>query len=78
MTNSSHPIEIIDRLKEIVGVRSYIEDTSHMDSYVNDIMAKLDGSLSAEHGVGLVKKQELKKYKSHVELKFMREIKKNH
>ena len=33
------------------------------------------GSFSAEHGVGLAKKQELKKYKSHVELKLMREIK---
>ena len=43
---------------------------------INDITAKLDGSFSAEHGVGLVKKQELKYYKSHVEIKLMREIKK--
>ena len=35
-----------------------------------------DGSFSAEYGVGLAKKQELKKYKSHAELKLMREIKK--
>jgi len=33
-------------------------------------------SFSAEHGVGLAKKQELKKYKSQAELKLMREIKK--
>jgi|TARA_B110000438_G_scaffold297096_1_gene342910 FAD/FMN-containing dehydrogenase len=33
------------------------------------------GSFSAGHVVGLAKKQELKKYKSHVELKLMREIK---
>ncbi len=31
---------------------------------------------SAEHGVGLAKKQELEQYKSNVELKLMREIKK--
>ena len=43
---------------------------------INDITAKLDGSFSAEHGVGLVKKQELRHYKSHGELKLMREIKK--
>ena len=29
MTISSHPVEIIDRLKEIVGVLNYIEDTSY-------------------------------------------------
>jgi FAD/FMN-containing dehydrogenase len=47
-----------------------------LDFYsLNDISAKLHGSFSAEHGVGLAKKQELKQYKSHVELKLMREIK---
>ena len=35
MIISSHPVEIIDRLKAIVGVRNYIEDTSHMNSYLN-------------------------------------------
>ena len=29
MTISSYPVEIIDRLKEIVGVLNYIEDTSY-------------------------------------------------
>ena len=29
MTISSHPVEIIDRLKEIVGVLNYIEYTSY-------------------------------------------------
>ena len=29
MINSSHPVEIIDRLKEIVRVINYIEDASH-------------------------------------------------
>ena len=29
MTISSHPVEIINRLKEIVEVLNYIEDISH-------------------------------------------------
>jgi len=40
---SSHPVEIIERLKEIVGVRNYIEDTSNMDSYVNDARGLFHG-----------------------------------
>ena len=36
MTTSSHPVEIIERLKEIVGVPNYIENASKIDSYLND------------------------------------------
>ena len=43
MINSSHPVEIIDRLKGIVGVRNYIEDTSNMDSYLNDARGLFQG-----------------------------------
>ena len=43
MTISSHPVEIIDRLKAIVGVQNYIEDTSNMESYLNDARALLHG-----------------------------------
>ena len=49
---------------------------SEIITNINDITAKFHGSFSAKHVVGLVKKQELKQYKSHVELKLMREIKK--
>lgn len=55
---------------------NFLAKKSEITTNINDILAKLDGSFSAEHGVGLSKKQELKKYKSHVELKLMREIKK--
>jgi len=55
---------------------NFLAKKSEIIANINDITAKLDGSFSAEHGVGLAKKQELKKYKSHVELKLMREIKK--
>ena len=54
---------------------NFLAKKSEIKTNINDITAKFHGSFSAEHGVGLVKKQELKKYKSHVELKLMREIK---
>ncbi len=55
---------------------NFLAKKSEILANINDITAKLDGSFSAEHGVGLAKKQELKKYKSHIEFKLMREIKK--
>jgi len=54
---------------------NFLAKKSEIKTNINDITEKFHGSFSAEHGVGLVKKQELKKYKSHVELKLMREIK---
>ena len=54
---------------------NFLAKKSEITTNINDISEKLDGSFSAEYGVGLAKKQELKKYKSHVELKLMREIK---
>ena len=43
MITSSHPVEIIDRLKAIVGVQNYIEDTSNMESYLNDACGLFHG-----------------------------------
>ena len=43
MTISSHPVEIIDRLKAIVGIRNYIEATANMDSYLNDARGLFHG-----------------------------------
>ena len=36
MTISSHPVEIIEQLKSIVGKNNYIDDASKMDSFLND------------------------------------------
>ena len=41
-----------------------------------DITNELDGSHSAEHGIGLAKKKELKKYSSKAEFELMNLIKK--
>jgi FAD/FMN-containing dehydrogenase len=54
---------------------NFLAKKSEIKTNVNDITAKLHGSFSAEHGIGLAKKQELEQYKSHVEIKLMREIK---
>lgn len=48
------------------------EAVSHL---VHDITHELDGSISAEHGIGRMKKNEIARYKSPVEIAMMRKIK---
>ncbi len=42
---------------------------------VHALAADMDGSISAEHGIGVMKRDELKRFKSEVELDLMRRIK---
>ncbi len=42
---------------------------------VYEVVAKLDGSISAEHGLGQLKREEITHYKSALELELMRNIK---
>jgi FAD/FMN-containing dehydrogenase len=42
---------------------------------VNDLVTSLDGSISAEHGIGIDKLDELAHYRSRIELDTMRTIK---
>ncbi|WP_306251818.1 FAD-binding oxidoreductase [Parvularcula sp. IMCC14364] len=46
-----------------------------MQLEIHDIVASLDGSISAEHGIGIFKRDELKIRKSETELAMMRAIK---
>jgi len=46
-----------------------------MATMLYDLVARYDGSFSAEHGVGQAKRDELLRYKSHVEIDYMRRIK---
>ncbi len=39
------------------------------------LLAELDGSFSAEHGIGLAKKQELKDFSSEAEIELMKLLK---
>jgi len=42
---------------------------------VYDIVSALGGSISAEHGLGVLKREEIRRYKSELELDLMRAIK---
>ena len=48
---------------------------AEVNMIVHDVVHRMDGSIAAEHGVGQLKKGELKRYKDPVELEMMRTIK---
>ena len=55
-----------------------VPDTSHRDAVariVHDTVYRFHGSISAEHGIGVMKREELKRYKSETELAVMRTLK---
>lgn len=53
----------------------FMAATPAANRIVHDLVASLDGSISAEHGIGQLKRAELAHYKSAVELDLMRAIK---
>ena len=46
-----------------------------MSARVHNLAATMDGSISAEHGIGQMKRDELRRFKSPIELDLMRRIK---
>jgi FAD/FMN-containing dehydrogenase len=55
----------------------FIEQQEHgVNRIVYEVVAQLDGSISAEHGLGQLKREEITHYKSSFELELMRRIKK--
>jgi FAD/FMN-containing dehydrogenase len=60
-----------------ISIDEFLNMKSKIKSSIYDITAKLDGSFSAEHGIGVAKKQELKYYTSEVEIELMKVIKKS-
>jgi FAD/FMN-containing dehydrogenase len=54
---------------------AFIAATGAINHIVHDIATRLDGSISAEHGIGLLKRDELPRYKPAVALDLMRRIK---
>ena len=56
---------------ELYGLRDKIKTS------VYDLTMQLDGSFSAEHGIGIVKKEELRSYNSRAEFELMKLIKKS-
>lgn len=53
----------------------FIALTPQANRIVHDIAAELGGSISAEHGIGQLKRAELLRYKSGVEMDLMRRVK---
>ena len=46
-----------------------------VDQIVHDLVYQLGGSISAEHGIGQLKREELLRYKSPLEMEMMRCVK---
>ena len=53
----------------------FMANAGAVNRIVHDIVTKMGGSISAEHGIGQLKTGELMRYKSEVELDVMRQIK---
>jgi FAD/FMN-containing dehydrogenase len=60
-----------------VGVdrHAYLALWDRMASAVHDVVARCGGSISAEHGIGQMKRDELTRFKSPIEMTMMRKIK---
>ena len=54
---------------------AFIAQWEELNRIVHDFVVELGGSISAEHGIGLVKKEELVHYADETKLKLMRTIK---
>jgi D-lactate dehydrogenase (cytochrome) len=60
-----------------VGVPAdeFINRQHEVNQVVHDSVNSYNGSISAEHGLGALKREEIKQYKSDVEMRLMRTIK---
>ncbi len=54
---------------------AYLAQWTDMNRVVHDLVVSMNGSISAEHGIGKLKVEEMKHYKDPVELDLMRRIK---
>ncbi len=54
---------------------AYLARWEEMNRIVHDIVVAMEGSISAEHGIGMLKVEEMKRYKDPVELDLMRRLK---
>ena len=56
--------------------KKYLDGWNEMNKVVFDVVLKFGGSISAEHGIGRLKKHHMPEIKSPVELQMMRDLKK--
>jgi len=64
-------------LSQPVGAEraAFLNERERIARIVDDLVVSMDGSFSAEHGIGKLKRQELVEYRSAVEVDVMRRIK---
>jgi FAD/FMN-containing dehydrogenase len=64
-------------LSQPVGMdrAAYLAREEEIHQVVHDLVAALGGSISAEHGIGVAKREEIRRYKSPLEIALMRRIK---
>lgn len=55
--------------------KTFLSHRGTVNRAVHDIVADLDGSISAEHGIGTTRRAELARYKSEVDLSLLRALK---
>jgi FAD/FMN-containing dehydrogenase len=60
---------------EGVAPDAFVMHTAAINRIVHDSVARFGGSISAEHGLGQLKREEIRRYKSSLELELMRGIK---
>ncbi len=58
-----------------ISAALYKETTTALNKKIHDLVTQFNGSISAEHGVGTLRRDELKRYKSSVEMDLMVAIK---
>jgi FAD/FMN-containing dehydrogenase len=58
-----------------VDEQSWLAEMRAVQRIVHDSVAKFNGSISAEHGLGALKREEILRYKSTVEMELMRAVK---
>jgi FAD/FMN-containing dehydrogenase len=70
--NIHYNISMLDALKNAAFIE---QQEPGVNRIVYEVVVNLDGSISAEHGLGQLKREEITSYKSALELELMRKIK---
>ena len=60
---------------EAMDAAAFLARQAELSRIVHDIVAALGGSISAEHGIGRLRRDDLQRYKPAIELELMRRIK---
>ena len=70
--NIHYNISMRDAALNLAFIQQREREVNHI---VYEVVRELEGSISAEHGVGQLKRDELPRYRSALELELMRSIK---